>query len=382
MKTLSPENKLVVLSAGVNTDREELLRTLGYITNWKLAVDKLIARGVAPLFLNCLPKKNLLSEVTVSVTSLHQAYLKTLARNLLLYDAFGEIATELQKQGIKSVALKGIFLAEHLYPETGLRQLSDIDLLFSQEDIPATLDVLHQLGFTDTETGFSSNVTQYMEHHHLPPLVRKGVSVELHTRLHSGNLPYSLDEKAMSARALNVIINNRPFYAFEPTDQLIHVATHLDHHFYSSQVQCYGFADVARLLEKYVTEIDWSIFRNRCREYNAENEVMRQLVISHQIFGAPLPEILVNNYTYLYDKKAETRLFAHLDNRASTPYGTKTHLKNLRKIANPFNRIRYALEVIFPPEHLMIKTYKIKNKAFYWLWYPYRLWIGFKGLIR
>jgi len=35
--------------------------------------------------------------------------------------------------------------------------------------------------------------------------------------------------------------------------------------------------------------------------------------------------------------------------------------------------------VLFPGKKLMLRSYRIKNESLYWLWYPYRFWVGIKG---
>jgi hypothetical protein len=81
---------------------------------------------------------------------------------LLLYDAFPKITEALRNKGIQPVALKGIYLAEHLYPKIGLRQFSDIDLLFRIEDAEKALEVFTRLGFSMVKPAFGemcSNAT-------------------------------------------------------------------------------------------------------------------------------------------------------------------------------------------------------------------------------
>ena len=179
----SPENQLVIAACSPAPNPILLQQTISQLDNWDKTTAKLIKKGVAPLFLDILDKNQL--DIPQEVKAkLRQAYLKTVSRSMLLYDAFCEIAEALNKEGIQAVALKGIYLAEQLYPKIGLRQFSDIDLLFRIEDAEKALAVFTRLGYTMVKPAFGEAVTTVFEPAHLPPLTRKGVSVELHTRLH------------------------------------------------------------------------------------------------------------------------------------------------------------------------------------------------------
>jgi len=404
MYAFSPENSLVIAACSVNPNIGHLQQSISAINNWENACTKLIKKGVAPLFLELLqqhpeligdipghhlttgtpkpggmmhPKEETKKVPAGVVAQLRQTYLKTMTRSMLLYDAFREIASKFNERGIQAVALKGIYLAEHLYPKIGIRQFSDIDLLVSPEDVKAVLEVMGELGFRMTEPAFGEAVSEAFESAHLRPLVRKGVSVEVHTRLHGPTQSYLLPEREMAQRAVHTMINGQPFLVFELHDLLIHLCLHLDKHFNGSHMQLYSWTDIAHLLAQRSHEIDFDLFWNRCREYNAEKEVRSILELTHAVFGAPLPE--ANGST---SPESIEKLIRHLDDRVSHESGTQTHLYFIRKIKSPLGKLNYLLEVLLPGKKLMLRSYNIRNERFYWLWYPYRMWVGVKGFFR
>ncbi|MFW9596796.1 MAG: hypothetical protein ACMV0Y_02490, partial [Paludibacter sp.] len=90
-------------------------------------------------------------------------------------------------------------------------------------------------------------------------------------------------------------------------------------------------------------------------------------------------------------------------------YHVNTHWQNIREIKSFSKQVRYFLELIFPPKSFMISKYglvsssefrvqsknvrvsKLKTQnsklqtenrklKFWWLWYPYRWWVGLKGV--
>jgi len=381
MYVFSPENHLVIAACSPAPDIAQLLQSLAKIDNWEKACTKLIKKGVAPLFLEIAERH---AEVKAKIpaevmTKLWQAYLKTVSRSMVLYDAFREIAVALNERGIKAVALKGIYLAEHLYPKIGMRQFSDIDLLFCHEDVEAALELFHTLGFGMAAPAFGEVVTNVLEPAHLPPLTRKGVSVELHTRLHGPTQPYRLPEREMAGRAEATTLQGQPFRVFEVYDLLIHLCLHLDKHFNGSQMQLYSWADIARLLVVRGHELDGMQLRQRCAAYKAEKEVIKVLGMVEGLFGVGLPPGLRDQPAEEIPLAALQLFEKHLDNKVSHESATQTHLFFIRKIKSPWGKMKYLREVLLPGKRVMMRAYKLKNARWYWLWYPYRFWVGLKG---
>ena len=374
----SPENQLVIAACSPAPNLIHLKQTIDSINNWDKATAKLIKKGVAPLFLEILEKNQL--EIPQEVRAkLQQAYLKTVSRSILLYDAFREIAEALNKERIQAVALKGIYLAEQLYPKIGMRQFSDIDLLFRNEDVDKALAVFTRLGYTMVKPVFSEAVTTVFEPAHLPPLTRKGVSVELHTRLHGPTQTYRLPEREMAERAIEIRIHGQAFRVFELHDLFIHLCLHLDKHFNSSHMQLYSWADLAHLLAQRGNEIDATQLRQRCITYNAEKDVMKILGMVQSVFGAKLPDGLQLLPGEETRPAALQQLKKHLDDRVSHEPATQTHLFYLRKINSTKGKLNYLREVLLPGKRVMVRVYHLKNDRWYWMWYPYRFWVGFKG---
>ncbi len=400
MNTFSAENQLVLFACSANPEIDALQQTITNIDDWATACDKLIKKGVAPLFLELLEKNPELVEGDEKqeeesgemadgrkrvprevVAKLKQAYLKTFSRSVLLYDTFREIAEGLNAKGIKAVALKGVYLAEHLYPKIGLRQFSDIDLLFRKEDVEAALEVFGALGFVLEKQAFSENVSQIHESAHLPHLMRRGVSVELHTRLHGPFNEYDLPEMELFDRAVPVTINSQAFHVFELHDLFLHLCIHLDKHVNSTHVQFYSFADIGRILTKHAMELNWDTLMRRSKAYGCEKALINQLSICKDLFNAPLPTEINEGLTDWRDPALVNRLIDHLDNKIVNTPATQTHIKYIKRIKQPYQKFLYLIEIIFPSKRILIRAYKIRHQKFFWLWYPYRWWIGFKGLV-
>ncbi|MBV5343668.1 nucleotidyltransferase family protein, partial [bacterium] len=85
------------------------------------------------------------------LTKLRNAYYKTLSRNTLIYQEFVLLSEILRANSISFITLKGICMAEWLYRDIGLRQMSDIDILIQEKDGVRCLDALHAAGYVSQQ---------------------------------------------------------------------------------------------------------------------------------------------------------------------------------------------------------------------------------------
>ena len=140
------------------------------------------------------------------------------------------LATLFAEHGIASIALKGSWLAWHVYPQAALRPLRDIDLLVLRKSALEARALLIERGWTEDDTdglGAEEWLTRFK---HLPPLVsQEGIVLELHTRLWDDDgrtppQPVGLFERAVRDA-------EHPALAYPaPEDMLMHLAVHAAFH--------------------------------------------------------------------------------------------------------------------------------------------------------
>jgi putative nucleotidyltransferase-like protein len=103
----------------------------------------------------------------------------TAARNLALGAVAEECIAALAAAGIEAALLKGLAYERTLYPQTGARPTSDIDLLVRDRDRRAAFDVLDRLGFEPRGASPGFDEPDY----HEVAWNRGGVEVDLHLAL-------------------------------------------------------------------------------------------------------------------------------------------------------------------------------------------------------
>jgi len=57
------------------------------------------------------------------------------------------------------------------------------------------------------------------------------------------------------------------------------------------------------------------------------------------------------------------------------------HFIYLKIVHSFFDKVRYLRDILFPSKAFMVQTYKIKKPSLVLFYYPYRYWIGVKGVV-
>ena len=361
---------------------QELDDLLVGVTDWSYLQRILIERGAAPLFFKKLGAlKNSACIPAEVMAGLQQTYYLTLSRGMLMYHVFSDVINAFRERGIQAIALKGIYLAESMYKDIALRQFSDIDLLIQAEDGEKALDILRTMGYTAYDSREREIVVKTKsEAIHYPPMIKEGVSIELHTRLNRKKESYDLPVERLWEHAVRVQINNTAVYTLDRCDTLIHLCVHADKHFREGKIQFTCFNDICNFVDKYLP--DWDELIIRSRAYGCESLVFEYIVLVNKYLCAAIPESIQRTYSGLLTEADELRFIRYVGGNFETFSAVPFHLKNIRELNSVFEKLKYLLAVVFPDKNFMLHSYKIRYSEFFWLYYPYRWYTGLRGLIQ
>lgn len=195
----------------------------------------------------------------------------------------------LQAAGIPHMALKGAFLAWHVYPSPELRPVRDLDILVPAAQALQAYAVLQAGGFEQLQ-GEHGELGAILEaHKHLPGIHRPGsrIKIELHAHLmhpdeHGGRVHELSMQPGFWERAFRRPLAGHEISYPSPTDQLLHLLIHAitDHKLNNGPLI---FSDVAFLLEKH--PIDWPLFWQQAETMGEARAVMLGLQLIRYHLG-------------------------------------------------------------------------------------------------
>ena len=124
---------------------------------WDELIALAIRMRVRLFFYQNLKKRGLEEIIPEEIAkSLKEFFTHNTIRNLRYLGELNKIVNAFAEKNIPVIALKGIYLADVIYENIGLREMNDIDLLVPKEELAEAVDAMINLGYK-TKTSFSPN---------------------------------------------------------------------------------------------------------------------------------------------------------------------------------------------------------------------------------
>ena len=217
----------------------------------------------------------------VQDSNFHQAYNKAVRKNVMLDVERTAIFAELERRGIWYMPLKGSILKE-LYPENGMREMADNDILYDSTKQSEVKEVMLGMGYSAESVG-KSHHDVYMK----PPVL----NFELHTLL----LDNASDFYAYYQNPKRLMIpdeSSKYGYHFSDEDFYVYMLAHEYKH-YST-----GGTGLRSLLDRYVflqnkgDSLDRAYIRKQTEQLGLTDFEREQGELADKVFSsATFPEL-------------------------------------------------------------------------------------------
>jgi hypothetical protein len=306
--------------------------------------------GVAPLLFWSLEKKNSLSIVPSAVaTSLRGEYYQRVAEYSIFHSEMKRLSQKFQELNIPLLFIKGIALAQELYPEPALRPMLDLDLLVHQSDLDRAIHGIESLGYAQ----------QKITYH----VIFSGgsgdrVNVELHWNLYTG---MKESGKNPEKWIWDHIYNSQYKSFLNHEANLLYLSSHLilQHGEYSSRLIWYY--DLYLLLQRYGETLNWDWLVNQAIELGWENALAQALRGTQERFGISYPIERFSPYSsQRNERKEHPKLF------------TQRWMWSSWRSLSWKRRLQMIWNLIFPQKEYMKWKYP-DHKGLWWLLlYPIR----------
>jgi hypothetical protein len=293
----------------------------------------------------------------VARTALARSYYANAAYYELLLGELKRILAGIERAGVPVVVLKGMALAQVVYPEPALRPMNDIDLLVPAQSLRAAMRVMRQCGY---------GLRKATYHLLFKGGPRQQVSVELHwnlDRVASGQKQAFL--QGVWDRSLVLDGGLGHGLVMSPEDQLLHLAAHLAFQHPGDLSRLIWFYDIHRLLEYRAEGLQWDALLERARQWQWEGALFYALEGCRQRLGTPLPQGLLQELGRqgtITPKDRQRWLQGWVwEAQAELDWGL---------------RLRLAASLVFPHPEYMRWRYRPRPAWLWPLYYPLRWWRG------
>lgn len=254
--------RLLQLAACIDLPPErccELVAQAQALTGWEEVAARAEEHGLSPL---------LYFHLTRAETEIPRQARRELAGLSLRHRHANEVRTRIlgeilalwQAAGMDSRVLKGAALAHILYPEPGLRPMSDLDLLVDAADARRAHGLLGEAGFRTLP-----GKEEPLPRDHLRAVRTVDglqVTVEVHPRLHFPRAAFQMTIDRLPPYPFTPGADAPPAHTLRPQEMLLHLCHHLVEHInVASGHRLLWMADVVGLAERFAAEIDWQQVR-------------------------------------------------------------------------------------------------------------------------
>jgi len=241
---------------GFSDEQIKKIRSLSEaLSGWNYFSSLANAHGVAALVWHNLEKQQLLAYIPNEVAAfLRGALMKSLSRNAFNTETMGEVLRLLYGKNIRAVLLKGLALEFTVYGNTGLRQMSDVDILISREQCMTARNILISNGYVSLPVkSVIHKLILANTGKHLPSLIKNGTSVEIHNKLFGGRK--NVLTRMLYETSYKIEIKGEEAYIPQPQIFFLYLVRHLYTHEMNNESQLRLYTDLVVLIEKYRDEI-------------------------------------------------------------------------------------------------------------------------------
>ena len=205
-------------------------------------------------------------------------------QNLYMAGELHRLLDEFRAIGIDPICFKGPALATLLYGGVGLRQFSDLDALVPEAQARPAIDLLHALGYRDTEPDHGPQASSLHEVRLLHDARR--VAFEIHWGLAAPVTGISPDLNGCRERAHTLLIAGKPALVLASEDRVIFLAAHGAAHGWN---RLGWLCDLARLI-RTDTAIDWGVVAGRARDLHCERVLGLALALCETMLEVAIPD--------------------------------------------------------------------------------------------
>ncbi len=255
-----------------------------------------------------------------------QAYKKAVRKNIYLDIERSAILADFEKQGIWYMPLKGSVLKD-LYPEIGMREMADNDLLLNADKQEQSKEIMLSHGYTAEHYGVS-NHDVYTK----PPVL----NFELHTTLFGSDRDETLYRYyADTKRLLRKDEDNNYGFHFSNEDFYVYMTAHEWKHYNGggtgirSLLDCYVYCKVKGDL------LDWEYITAQCKQLEIADFEQKRRALAVKVFSS---ETLLE-----LTKSEQEMLMSYL---TAGTYGTIEN--SIEKKLKQQSKKRYILSNMFP----------------------------------
>ena len=337
---------------------------------WTPLVEKTRQEGVSAVLFHNITKHRLEDLIPQeSYRDLSNHYYTNLKRNMAIIGKLREALVTFQEAGIPCIVLKGIALAELVYPSIGMRGMSDVDILVKKEDLFKVDGCLSSLGYISQDSSVGKaihNPVGYLAS--LEYRKNDPSPLNLHAHWHTVNtsVPATMFVERIDINrlwensAMTAVADSRALM-LRPEHMIIYLCEHalrVGHSFDRLILIC----DIFFSIKAFENVIDWDFIVEESRRFNLSRFVYHGLSIVKHYTSLGIPDECIAKLRPPDISRGEKYfLKLQFNNRRIRGSSYFIYLAMNRGL---FAKLGFITRTFFPPAQILLQRQYRKDAEF------------------
>ena len=329
--------------------------------DWTRLLEKARQEGVSAVLFHSITKHHLESLVPQeSYKDLSNHYYTNLKRNMAIIGALRKVLATFQEAGIPCIVLKGIALAEHVYPSIAMRGMSDVDILVKKDDLFKVDDYLSSLGYISQDSSVAKaihNPVGYLASLEYRKDAKSPLNLHVHWHTVNTSVPATMfveriDINRLWENSAMTAVADSHALMLRPEHLIIYLCEHalrIGHSFDRLILVC----DIFFSIKAFENIIDWDFIIEESRRFNLSRFVYHSLSIVKYHTSVDIPVECIAKLKppdISWGEKFFLRL--QLGNRRIRGSSYLIYLAMNRGLSD---KIRFIARTFFPPPQILLQ---------------------------
>jgi hypothetical protein len=322
-----------------------------------------------------------------SYRGLSNLYYTNLKRNMYILDELRGVLATFQEVNIHCIILKGIALAEHVYPNIAMRGMSDVDILVKKEDLFSVDNCFSFLGYTCRDSSVKEafhNPEGYLASLEYRKNDKSSLSLHVHWHTVNTSVPATsfvkqVDINRIWEKSVMTSVADLQARILCPEHLIIYLCEHalrVGHSFDRMILVC----DIFFTIKTYDNLIDWIFVAEESDRFNLSRFVYYSLSLVQHFTSLDIPNHCISKLKPSNMSWGEKFFFyLQIKNRRIRGSSYFVYLAMNRSL---FDKIRFIIRTFFPPAQILNQRKVARGSEFTRSDYIIRVWEVFSHIFR
>lgn len=273
-----------------------------------------------------------------------------------------EVLAKFREAGIPCIVLKGIALAENVYPNIAVRGMSDVDILIRRDDLFKADEFLFSLGYVSRDSSAAKAIHNPLGYlasldYRKDGQERPGLNLHIHWHPVNTSVPATMfagrvDLDRLWDRAVETAVADSPALMLCPEHLIIYLCEHalrVGHSFDRLILVC----DIYFSIKTFEHRLDWDFMAEESRRLGLSRFVYFGLSIVQHYTSLDIPGNLIAKLEPK-DISPGERLFLRLQRSNRRIRGSSCFIY-LAMNRGSFAKLRFIIRIFFPPAQIILQ---------------------------